>query len=38
MAFEGGRKWREKGRAMRGGRRDERSGENKISQKVFVMY
>ena len=35
MAFEGGRKWREKGRAMRGRRRDERSGGKQNITKGF---
>ena len=35
MAFEGGRKWRKKGRAMRGGRRDERSNGKQNITKGF---
>ena len=35
MAFEGGRKWREKWRAMRGGRRDECSGGKQNITKGF---
>lgn len=35
MAFEGGRKWREKWRAMHGGMRDERSNGKQNITKGF---